>query len=190
MISRTQTVWIRSEWAMVFQTHCARHRVPLFERCAVCFVEDPLLPITNGSPANASCWKCGSTLLLYDPDEKASSIVAEIISLEGAILALTIGRPPNPPWATLSQGLSSAAAFVEKLRILILYLTTPANDRVPPFLRIVDADPHWRHYLFGRQRPETAVETMSWYWRFLLMMALVRQLNRTRTFKELQQSTI
>jgi hypothetical protein len=32
MISGTQTVWIRSEWALVFQTHCARHRVPLLER--------------------------------------------------------------------------------------------------------------------------------------------------------------
>jgi hypothetical protein len=72
-----------------------------------------------------------------------------------------VGRPPNPPWATLSQGLSSAAAFVEKLRMLIRYLTTPTNDRVTHFLRIVDADPHWRHYLLGRQRPETSVETMS-----------------------------
>jgi hypothetical protein len=101
--------------------------------------------------------------------------VAEIISLESAILALTMGRPPNPPWARLS----SAAAFVEELKILIRYLTTPTDDRVPPFLRIVDADPHWRHYLFGRQRPEARVETMSWYWRFLLMMTLVRQLNWT-----------
>jgi hypothetical protein len=62
------------------------------------------------------------------------------------------------------------------LRILIQYLTTPTDDWVPPFFRIVDADPHWRHYLFGRQRPETRVETMSWYWRFLLMMTLVRKL--------------
>jgi hypothetical protein len=44
-------------------------------------------------------------------------------------------------------------------------------------LRLGDADPNWRHYLFGRQRPETPVEAMSWYWRFLLMMTLVRQLN-------------
>ena len=42
---------------------------------------------------------------------------------------------------------SSVPAFVEKLRILIQYLTTPTNDRVPPFFRIVDADPHWRHGL-------------------------------------------
>jgi hypothetical protein len=41
---------------------------------------------------------------------------------------------------------------------------------------MVDADPHWRHYLAGRQRPETRIETFSWYWRFLLMIALVRQL--------------
>src|SRR5260370_29103008 len=47
MSRRTQTVWIRSEWAFVFQTHCKRHRAPLVESCAVCFVEDPLLPITN-----------------------------------------------------------------------------------------------------------------------------------------------
>jgi hypothetical protein len=57
-------------------------------------------------------------------------------------------------------------------------------------LGILDADPHWRHYLFGRQRPETPVEAMSWYWRFLLMMTLVRQLNRACKFKKLGQSTI
>ncbi|MBV8968567.1 MAG: TniQ family protein [Verrucomicrobia bacterium] len=173
MISETRTVWIRSEWALVFQTHCARHRVPLFERCAVCFVEDPLFPITNGSPAIASCWKCGSVLLSYDPDEKASSILADVMSLESAILALTAGFPPDPRWA---RG-SSAQAFLEKLRKLVQYLTTPADDRVPPFFRIIDADPHLRHYLFGSQRPETRVETMSWYCRFLLMMTLARQLN-------------
>ncbi len=78
--------------------------------------------------------------------------------------------------------------FVEKLRTLIQYLTTPTDDRVPPFFRIVDADPNWRHYLFGRQRPETRVETMSWYWRFLLMMTLVRKL--TCKFKESGLSTI
>ena len=173
MISGTRTVWIRSEWALVFQTHCARHRVPLFERCAVCFVEDPLLPITNGSSAIASCWKCGSALLSYDPGEKASSIVADVISLESAILALTAGFPPDPRWARRS----SVQAFFEKLRNLIQYLTTPTDDRVPPFFRIIDADPHRRHYLFGSQRPETRVETMSWYCRFLLMMTLARQLN-------------
>jgi TniQ len=78
MISRTQMVWIRCEWAFVFQTHCPRHRVPLFERCAVCFVEEPLLPTANASSAIACCWKCGSTLFSYGPDEQASPIVAEI----------------------------------------------------------------------------------------------------------------
>ena len=33
MSRRTQTVWIRSEWALVFQTHCAQHRQ------AACFKE-------------------------------------------------------------------------------------------------------------------------------------------------------
>ena len=61
---------------------------------------------------------------------------------------------------------------------------------VPPFFRIIDADPRWRHYLFGRQRPETPVGAMSWYWRFLLMMTLVRQLNWTCKFKESGLSTI
>jgi hypothetical protein len=63
-------------------------------------------------------------------------------------------------------------------------------DLVPPFFRIIDADPRWRHYLFGRQRPETPVGAMSWYWRFLLMMTLVRQLNLTCKFKESGLSTI
>jgi hypothetical protein len=129
MISGTRTVWIRSEWALVFQTHCARHRVPLLERCAVCLVEDPLFPITNGSPAIASCWKCDSALLSYDPEEKVSSILADVISLESAILALTAGFPPDPRWA---RG-SSVQAFFEKLRNLIQYLTMPADDRMPPF---------------------------------------------------------
>jgi hypothetical protein len=33
MSRRTRTVWIRSEWAFVFQTHCTRHRTPLLETC-------------------------------------------------------------------------------------------------------------------------------------------------------------
>jgi hypothetical protein len=87
-------------------------------------------------------------------------------------LAVTAEHPSNPRWA----GRSSVQAFVDELRILIQYLTMPTADRMPLFFQIVDADPHWRHYLFGRQRPETRVETLSWYWRFLLMMTLVRQL--------------
>ncbi len=86
--------------------------------------------------------------------------------------------------------LSPVPAFVENLRILIEDLTTPADNRVSPFLRIVDADPQWRRYLFGRQRPDTRVEEMSWYWRFLLMMTLLRQLTWTRKFKESELSTI
>src|SRR3984893_4020164 len=31
--------------------------------------------------------------------------------------------------------------------------------------------------LFGRQRPGMRIERLSWYWRFLLMIVLVRQLN-------------
>ena len=129
MIFRARTVWIRSEWAFVFQTHCPRHRAPLIERCAVCFVEDPLLPNANAFSPIPSCWKCGSTLFSYDPDERASSIIAEIISLESAILALTTGRPPNLTRARLSP----VPVFVEKLGILIRYLATQTDDRVPPF---------------------------------------------------------
>jgi hypothetical protein len=186
MIFRVRTVWIRSEWAFVFQTHCPRHRAPLIERCAVCFVEDPLLPNANAFSPIPSCWKCGSAFFSYDADERASSIVADVISLESAILGLMTGRSPNRTWARLSPD----PAFVEKLRILIEDLTTPTGDRVPPFLRIFDADPHWRRYLFGRQRPETQVEAMSWYWRFLLMMTLVRKLSWTCKFKESGLSTI
>jgi hypothetical protein len=80
------------------------------------------------------------------------------------------GRRRNRTWARLSP----VPAFVERLRILIEDLTMATDDRVPPFLRIFDADPQWRRYLFGRQRPETQVEATSWYWRFLLMMTLVR----------------
>jgi hypothetical protein len=100
-------------------------------------------------------------------------IVGPLISLESAILELMTGRPPNRSWARLSPGPA-----------------TPTDDRVPPFLRIFDADPQWRRYLFGRQLPETQFEAMSWYWRFLLMMALVRKLSWTCKFKESGLSTI
>ena len=35
------------------------------------------------------------------------------------------------------------------------------KDPLPLFLRIIDADPHRRHHLAGRQRPETRIETLS-----------------------------
>src|SRR5258707_6234102 len=141
MSRRTQTVWIRSEWAFVFQTHCKRHRAPLVESCAVCFVEDPLLPITNlpasnGSLALASCWNCGSSLVLYDPESSASSMVVEIIGLESAILKMVAGNSPDPRWA----GRLCAKAFTKKLRILMQRLTTTTDDSLPLFVRIADAD--------------------------------------------------
>jgi hypothetical protein len=65
-------------------------RIPLVESCAICFVDGPLLPITNlpasnGSVALASCWNCGSSLLFCDPENSASSMVVEIMCLESAI---------------------------------------------------------------------------------------------------------
>jgi hypothetical protein len=57
----------------------------------------------------------------------------------------------------------------------VQHLTTPTDHPLPPFFRMADADPHLRYYLVGRQRPETRVETLSWYWRFLLMIIVVRQ---------------
>jgi hypothetical protein len=75
--------------------------------------------------------------------------------LEAAILAATDGRQPNARWA----GQSCARAFTEKLRILTQHLTTPTDDPLPRFFRLADADPYLRHYLFGRQRPETRIET-------------------------------
>src|SRR5271165_1756243 len=115
MSRRTQTVWIRSEWALVFQTHCNRHRIPLVESCAICFVDDPLLPITNlpasnGSLALASCWNCGSSLLFCDPESSASSMVVEIMCLESAILTMVAGNSPDPRW---SGQLGSVATLQE-----------------------------------------------------------------------------
>jgi hypothetical protein len=40
------------------------------------------------------------------------------------------------------------------------------DDPLPLFLGVIDADPHWRHYLAGRQQPETRIETFSWQWQF------------------------
>ena len=61
-----------------------------------------------------------------------SSMVAEIIDLEAAILAAIDGRQPNPR----RDGQSCARAFTEKLRILTQHLTTPTDDPLPRFLRI------------------------------------------------------
>ena len=58
------------------------------------------------------------------------------------ILALMASAFTDPRWA----GQSSVQVFFEKLRALIQYLTTPTDDPVPPFFRIIDADPHRRHY--------------------------------------------
>jgi hypothetical protein len=103
-------------------------------------------------------------------------MVDQIIDLETAILAATAGRRPHPRWA----GKSSARAFTEKVRLLTRHLMTETDDPLPLFLRIIDADPHWRHHLAGRQRPETRIETLSWQWRFLLMIAIERELNSKR----------
>ena len=179
MSRRTRTVWIRSEWAFVFQTHCARHRTPLLETCGVCFREDPLAitkpPARDKSLQLAFCWNCGSSLILYDPEPAASPTVAEIIDLESAILKAVLGKSPDPRWS----GRLCAKAFTEKLRFLMRHLTmtSATNDPLPLFCRIADADPHLRRFLFGRQRPGRRMEAMSWYWRFLLMNILVRRLN-------------
>jgi hypothetical protein len=60
-------------------------------------------------------------------------------------------------------------------------LITETDDPLPLFLRIIDADPHWRHHLAGRQRPETRIETLSWQWRFMAVALFVDDRHRTRT---------
>jgi hypothetical protein len=109
----------------------------------------------------------------YDPEPPASPTVAEIIDLESAILTAVLGKSPDPRWS----GRLCAKAFTDKLSFLMQHLMTAINDPLPLFFRIVDADPHLRRYLFGRQRPETRMEALSWYWRFLLMIILARRLN-------------
>jgi hypothetical protein len=58
---------------------------------------------------------------------------------------------------------------------------TVTNDPLPPFFRIADADPHLCRYLFGRQRPGTRMEALSWCWRFLLMIVLARRLKSRKS---------
>jgi hypothetical protein len=182
MVHATQTAWIRSEWACALHTHCVRHRLPLRERCAVCFIEDPVLPSLSGSLAPPSCWNCGSSLLLHRREMQACPTLTEVINLETAILAVAAGNLPEPRRA---EWLSDEA-LTGKLRLLVQQLTTPAEDAWPPFVRIIEADPRWSHYLVRRQRPEPRVETFSWHWRFLLMIALMRRLD----FQDAGQSTI
>jgi hypothetical protein len=107
----------------------------------------------------------------YEPQD--SPTVAEIIDLESAILTAVLGKSPDPRWS----GRLCAKAFTERLRFLMQHLTTATNDPLPLFFRIADADPHLRRYLFGRQRPGTRMEALSWYWRFLLMIILARRRN-------------
>ena len=83
--------------------------------------------------------------------------MAEIVALETAILTAVLGKSQDPHWS----GRLSAKAFTEKLRFLMQHLTTTTNDPLPLFLRIADADPHLRRYLFGRQRTRTRMEAMS-----------------------------
>jgi hypothetical protein len=71
-------------------------------------------------------------------------------------------------WAFVFQthwsGRLCAKAFTEKLRFLVqlLTMTTATNDPLPRFCRIADEDPRLRRYLFGRHRPGTRMEAMSW----------------------------
>src|ERR1700722_14137172 len=111
-------------------------------------------------------------------------MAVEIMCLESAILAMVAGNSPDPRWS----GQLCAKAFTEKLRILMQRMTTTTQDPLPLFARIADADPRLRHYLFGRQRPGARIERLSWYWRFLLMIVLLRQLyfrEETRAFYDL-----
>jgi hypothetical protein len=86
---------------------------------------------------------------------------------------MVAGNSPDPRWS----GQLCAKAFTEKLRILMQRLRTTTEDPLQLFVRIANADPRLRHYLFGRQRPGMRIERLSWYWRFLLMIVLVRKLN-------------
>jgi len=112
--------------------------------------------------------------------------VAEIIDLESAVLTAVLGKSPDPRWS----GRLCAKAFTEKLRFLMQHLTTATDNPLPLFFRIADADPHLRRYLFGRQRPGTRMEALSWYWRVLLMIILVRQLNSRESALATTQSRI
>jgi len=56
-------------------------------------------------------------------------------------------------------------------------LTTTTEDPLPLFVRIADADPRLRHYFSDDSVLGMRIEKLSWYWRFLLMIVLVRQLN-------------
>jgi len=73
----------------------------------------------------------------------------------------------------------SRAEVLTRWKIIVANLgrNPTTNDPLPLFFRIADADPHLRRYLFGRQRPGTRMEVLSWYWRFLLMIILARRLN-------------
>ena len=85
---------------------------------------------------------------------------------------MVAGNSPDPRWS----GQLCAKAFTEKLRILMQRLTTTTEDPLQLFVRIANADPRLRHYLFGRQRPGMRIERLSWYWRFLLMIVLCASL--------------
>ena len=63
------------------------------ERCAVCFTEDPLLPITYGSLVAPPCWHFGSPLVFYRSGRQVSIMVDEIIDFGNRDLGCDGGAP-------------------------------------------------------------------------------------------------
>lgn len=155
MIACTQTVFIRDQWALAFLTHCGRHRTPLRERCPVCFIDHPILPMTKPTTNSrfgaeleplGTCWKCGSSLLLYNLPNLPSLQAAKVIDLENSILAATGGHTADKRWT----GGASSQAFIESIRTLMHQLTMPTDGPLPLFFRIAEAHPRLRYYIFGR----------------------------------------
>ena len=68
-------------------------------------------------------------------------------------------------------------------------LTTTTDDPLPLFVRMADADPRLRHYLFGRQRLGMRIERLSWYWRFLLSSCAPAKFQRIGAVYDLRALT-
>ena len=81
-------VWIRSEWTCALITHCARHRLRLYESCPECFVVDPLSIGPSSLPGRANaCRRCDS-LLVFKNVPCLKDLTEQVLSLQQRLLDL------------------------------------------------------------------------------------------------------
>ncbi len=161
MVRDSGFAWIRSEWAWAPLTHCLSHGVPLWERCPVCFTEDPLLFAAPRSRARAgSCRTCNFSLA--NAGSLTITGLNERVKASERFLFAVARRKASPRSRALSSDLfvQQAVHAIERLM--------QESDGLPLFVALADQKVECAAYLRGRRRPETKLAFLSWSWRLLL----------------------